>query len=435
MLQRTLQAIRIPRPHQRMATAVAIVTLLFVSTGFVPEQPQNTELTIEPMKEVAQIEATTETVVEEVSADLVHTHIVKQGDNMAMIFDRNNLSPKTLYALTRTQHGAALAGIFPGAELRFQRQGQELVKLTYQAGPLESIEFSRDADGTFSSKEVVRVPEKVLTYKHGRIESSLFLTSQEIGLPDSLTMRLAQIFQWDIDFVLDIRPGDEFFALIEEQYLNGEFIGYGDILAARFINQNNMYTAVRFEGEDGSVDFFDPSGLSMRKAFLRAPVDFSRISSSFNMRRKHPLHNTIRPHRGIDYAAPRGTPILAAGDGRIKTASRTQANGNFVVIRHGEQFVTKYLHLSKFGRNIKSGRKVQQGQTIGYVGSTGWATGPHLHYEFLVNGVHQNPRTVKLPEAEPVAAGQMANFKTSTYPNIVLLDHFADQVALALAEL
>jgi murein DD-endopeptidase MepM/ murein hydrolase activator NlpD len=418
-----------------MATAVAIVTLLFVSTGFVPEQPQNTELTIEPMKEVAQIEATTGTVVEEVSADLVHTHIVKQGDNMAMIFGRNNLSPKTLYALTRTQHGAALAGIFPGAELRFQRQGQELVKLTYQAGPLESIEFSRDADGTFSSKEVVRVPEKVLTYKHGRIESSLFLTSQEIGLPDSLTMRLAQIFQWDIDFVLDIRPGDEFFALIEEQYLNGEFIGYGDILAARFINQNNMYTAVRFEGEDGSVDFFDPSGLSMRKAFLRAPVDFSRISSSFNMRRKHPLHNTIRPHRGIDYAAPRGTPILAAGDGRIETASRTQANGNFVVIRHGEQFVTKYLHLSKFGRNIKSGRKVQQGQTIGYVGSTGWATGPHLHYEFLVNGVHQNPRTVKLPEAEPVAAGQMANFKTSTYPNIVLLDHFADQVALALAEL
>ncbi|MDG1702990.1 MAG: peptidoglycan DD-metalloendopeptidase family protein [Pseudomonadales bacterium] len=435
MLQRTLQAIRIPRPHQRMATAVAIVTLLFVSTGFVPEQPQNTELTIEPMKEVAQIEATTETVVEEVSADLEHTHIVKQGDNMAMIFGRNNLSPKTLYALTRTQHGAALAGIFPGAELRFQRQGQELVKLTYQAGPLESIEFSRDADGTFSSKEVVRVPEKVLTYKHGRIESSLFLTSQEIGLPDSLTMRLAQIFQWDIDFVLDIRPGDEFFALIEEQYLNGEFIGYGDILDARFINQNNMYTAVRFEDEDGSVDFFDPSGLSMRKAFLRAPVDFSRISSSFNMRRKHPLHNTIRPHRGIDYAAPRGTPILAAGDGRIKTASRTQANGNFVVIRHGEQFVTKYLHLSKFGRNIKSGRKVQQGQTIGYVGSTGWATGPHLHYEFLVNGVHQNPRTVKLPEAEPVAAGQMANFKTSTYPNIVLLDHFADQVALALAEL
>ena len=435
MLKRTLQAIRIPRPHQRMATAVAIVTLLFVSTGFVPEQPQNTELTLEPMQEMVQIEATTETVVEEVPADLVHTHIVKQGDNMAMIFGRNNLSPKTLYALTRTQHGAALAGIFPGAELRFQRQGQELVKLTYQAGPLESIEFSRDADGTFSSKEVVRVPEKVLTYKHGRIESSLFLTSQEIGLPDSLTMRLAQIFQWDIDFVLDIRPGDEFFALIEEQYLNGEFIGYGDILAARFINQNNMYTAVRFEGEDGSVDFFDPSGLSMRKAFLRAPVDFSRISSSLNMRRKHPLHNTIRPHRGIDYAAPRGTPILAAGDGRIETASRTQANGNFVVIRHGEQFVTKYLHLSKFGRNIKSGRKVQQGQTIGYVGSTGWATGPHLHYEFLVNGVHQNPRTVKLPEAEPVAAGQMANFKTSTYPNIVLLDHFADQVALALAEL
>ena len=435
MLKQKLKTIRIPRPHQRMATAVAIVTLLFVSTGFVPEQPQNIELAIEPMQELVQVKAEPEPVVEEAPADLVHTHIVKQGDNMAMIFGRNKLPPKILHALTKTQHGDALAGIFPGAELRLQRQGDKLVKLTYQAGPLESIEFSRDANGAFSSEEVVRVPERVLTYKHGRIESSLFLTSQEIGLPDSLTMRLAQNFQWDIDFVLDIRPADEFFALIEEQYLDGEFIGYGDILAARFINQNKMYTAVRFEDEDGSVDFFDPSGLSMRKAFLRAPVDFSRISSSFNMRRKHPLHNTIRPHRGIDYAAPRGTPILAAGDGRIETASRTQANGNFIVIRHGEQFVTKYLHLSKFGRNIKSGRKVKQGQTIGYVGSTGWATGPHLHYEFLVNGVHQNPRTVKLPEAEPVPSQQIANFKASTQPNIVLLDHFADQVALALAEL
>lgn len=435
MLKQTLKTIRIPRQHQRLATVVAIITLLFVSTGFVPEQPQETELAVEPMQELVQVEVAPEPIVEKAPEERVHTHTVKQGDNMAMIFGRNELSPKTLHALTKTEHGDALAGIFPGAELRFQRQGEQLVKLTYQAGPLESIEFSLNANGVFSSEEVVRAPERVLTYVHGRIENSLFLTSQEIGLPDSLTMRLAQIFQWDIDFVLDIRPGDEFFALIEEQYLDGEFIGYGDILAARFINQSKAHTAVRFEDEDGSADFFDPSGLSMRKAFLRAPVDFSRISSSFNMRRKHPLHNTIRPHRGIDYAAPRGTPILAAGEGRIETASRTQANGNFIVIRHGEQFVTKYLHLSKFARNIKSGRKVKQGQTIGYVGSTGWATGPHLHYEFLVNGVHQNPRTVKLPEAEPVTAGQMASFKKNTYPNVVLLDHFADQVALAVAEL
>jgi murein DD-endopeptidase MepM/ murein hydrolase activator NlpD len=436
MLKQTLKTMRLPPLHRRLATAVAIVTLLFVSMGFVPERPHDTEVVIEPTEPALQVESAPKaTPVEEAPALETQTIIIKEGDNMAMIFGRNKLSPKTLHALTNTKHGDALAGIFPGAKLSFQRRDGELAKLTYQPGPLERIEFSRDDDGAFFSKEVIQTPEKVLTYKHGKIESSLFLTSQGIGLPDSATMRLAQIFQWDIDFVLDIRPGDEFFALLEEQYLDGEFIGYGDIIAARFINQNKIYTAVRFEGDDGSADFFDPSGLSMRKAFLRAPVDFSRISSSFNMRRKHPLHNTVRPHRGIDYAAPRGTPILAAGDGRIETASRTQANGNFVVIRHGEQFVTKYLHLSKFGRNIKKGLRVKQGQTIGYVGSTGWATGPHLHYEFLVNGVHQNPRTVRLPEAEPVPAQQLANFKASTYPNIVLLDHFVDQVALALAEL
>ncbi len=434
MLKQTLKAIQIPLLHRRLATAVAIVTLIFVSTGFVPEHPEDIELTIEPKQALIEVKPEPEPALEEAPELEVQALTIQEGDNMAIIFGRNKLSAKTLHALTKTKHGEALAGIFPGAELQFLRKDGELVKLIYQPGPLESIEFSRDADDVFSSREIIRTPEKVLTYQHGRIDSSLFLTSQGLGLPDSLTMRLAQIFQWDIDFVLDIRPGDEFFAVIEEQYFDGEFIGYGDILAARFVNQSKAYTAVRFEDEDGSADFFDPSGLSMRKAFLRAPVDFSRISSSFNMRRKHPLHNTIRPHRGIDYAAPKGTPILAAGDGRVEIASRTQANGNFVVIRHGEQFVTKYLHLSKFARNIKKGRKVKQGQTIGYVGSTGWATGPHLHYEFLVNGVHQNPRTVKLPEAEPVGATQMANFKTSTYPNIVLLDHFVDQVVLALAE-
>jgi murein DD-endopeptidase MepM/ murein hydrolase activator NlpD len=171
----------------------------------------------------------------------------------------------------------------------------------------------------------------------------------------------------------------------------------------------------------------------MRKAFLRAPVEFSRISSSFNLRRKHPLYKTVRPHRGIDYAAPRGTPILAAGDGRIEQASRTKANGNYVVIKHGEQFVTKYLHLSKFARNIKTGKRVKQGQTIGYVGATGYATGPHLHYEFLVNGVHQNPRTVKLPQARPVRQQERARFQEVTFTSILLLDHFRDQTALASA--
>ena len=170
----------------------------------------------------------------------------------------------------------------------------------------------------------------------------------------------------------------------------------------------------------------------MRKAFLRAPVEFSRISSNFNLRRVHPLFKTVRPHRGIDYAAPRGTPILAAGDGKVTTASRTEPNGNYVVIQHGEQFVTKYLHLSKFGRGIKRGVRVQQGQTIGYVGATGWATAAHLHYEFLVNGVHKNPRTVSLPDAQPIASAEMTRFRARATDYAAKLDTYKTQVAVAL---
>ncbi len=171
----------------------------------------------------------------------------------------------------------------------------------------------------------------------------------------------------------------------------------------------------------------------MKKAFLRAPVEFTRISSNFNLRRKHPLYKRTMPHRGIDYAAPRGTPILAAGDGKVMTASRSNANGNFVVLQHGEEFVTKYLHLSKFANGVRRGSRVSQGDIIGYVGATGWATGPHLHYEFLVNGVHKNPRTVKLPDANPISSDEQQRFAQATAPVMQLLDNFKQQTQLALA--
>ncbi|MEJ2088020.1 MAG: peptidoglycan DD-metalloendopeptidase family protein [Gammaproteobacteria bacterium] len=265
------------------------------------------------------------------------------------------------------------------------------------------------------------------------MDHSLFMASQRAGLDDALTMRLAHIFQWDIDFVLDIRKGDEFYVLFEDRYLDDKFIGYGEILAAEFINQGQSYRAVRYMDEEGHGDFFNPDGRNMRKAFLRAPVEFSRISSNFNLRRKHPLYKRTMPHRGIDYAAPTGTPVLAAGNGKVQTVSKSSANGNYVVVQHGEQFVTKYLHLSRFARGIRRGSRVEQGQVIGYVGSTGWATGPHLHYEFLVNGVHQNPRTVKLPDAKPVPEGQQQRFASVTAPYFSLLDNYKEQIQLALA--
>ena len=435
---------QLPSFHRRLATFVAAGLALLLVTGFIKPQQVPTQVMLDtelptskladtPTASIADGQtAPANEAVPSVSQQSSAT--VRPGDNMAMIFNRSGFSAQTLYALTQTPHGQTLADIFPGAQLAFESVDSQLIKLTYQPGPLEQVVFTRATGSSFTSAEIIVEPEALLTYKHGVIDNSLFLTSQSIGLPDNLTMRLAQIFQWDIDFVLDIRPGDEFFLVFQEQYLDSEFIGHGAILAARFINQGKSYTAVRYTNEAGDADYFDPDGLSMRKAFLRAPVEFSRISSSFNLRRKHPLYKTVRPHRGIDYAAPRGTPILAAGDGKVEQASRTKANGNYVVIKHGEQFVTKYLHLSKFARSIRAGQRVKQGQTIGYVGATGYATGPHLHYEFLVNGVHQNPRTVDLPEAQPVPAAEQNRFRELTLSNILLLDHFSEQVVMLASE-
>ena len=256
---------------------------------------------------------------------------------------------------------------------------------------------------------------------HGLIDHSLFVASQRIGLDDETTMRVAHIFQWDIDFVLDIRKGDEFDIVVEELHLNGDFVGYGNILAARFVNQSDSYFAIRYMDRDGAAGYFNPTGESMKKAFLRAPLEFTRVSADFNMKRVHPLWNRTMPHRGIDYVAPVGTPVLAAGTGQVRVAGYTKANGNYVVIGHGNEFQTKYLHLSKLGPGTRRGRKVTQGDVIGFVGSTGWATGPHLHYEFLVNGKHRNPRTVPLPKSNPINKAELKRFRSHLQPTLALL--------------
>jgi murein DD-endopeptidase MepM/ murein hydrolase activator NlpD len=361
------------------------------------------------------------------------TSVVRAGDSLSLIFKREGIAARDLHLLMTTDPlGKRLRNIFPGQQLAFTlTSGDTLARIEYSSGPLQTLVFVRDGD-KFIGEEINREPERVTAYKHGVIENSLFLASQRAGLNDTMTMRLAQIFQWDIDFVLDLRRGDEFSVLFEELYVDGEFIGHGDILAAEFVNRGRNYRAIRYTDKAGTSNYYTPEGNSMRQAFLRAPVEFSRISSNFNMNRTHPLFNRSMPHRGIDYAAPTGTPILASGDGRVITASRTAPNGNYVVIQHGQQVTTKYLHLSKFGANIKQGVRVRQGQVIGYVGATGWASGPHLHYEFLVNGVHQNPRTVKLPQADPIPRSELAIFIERSAPLLALLDnHKQQQLAMA----
>ncbi len=264
--------------------------------------------------------------------------------------------------------------------------------------------------------------ETRLAYASGTIDSSLFAAGQKAGLSDTVVMQLAAIFGWDVDFALDIRHGDSFTVLYEQQYLDGEKLADGNIIAAEFINQGTAYNAIRFTDPSGNGGYYTPAGLSMRKAFLRSPVDFYRISSRFQRERLNPVLHIRRPHLGVDYAAPTGTPIKAAGDGKIIFRGRKGGYGNVIIIQHTGVYRTLYGHMSRFRGGLSVGSHVRQGQVIGYVGMTGLATGPHLHYEFLVNGTHRNPLTVKLPNASPIAAKYRAAFEAQAKTLMARLD-------------
>ena len=264
---------------------------------------------------------------------------------------------------------------------------------------------------------IAEIVEREMTVEiaeaEGEITSSVYAAAKKAGLSDAMVMELASIFGWDIDFVFDIREGDRFIVVYEKLFREGKFLRNGQILAATFFNQGQRYRALHYETDNGA-DYFDPEGRNMRREFLRAPLNFSYISSGFNPRRMHPVLKRIRPHNGIDYYAPRGTPVYAAGNGKVIRSDYSNANGHHVFIQHGDNIVTRYLHFSS--RAVKKGQTVRQGQTIGYVGSTGLATGPHLHYEFVVNGVHRNPRTVPLPEVIPLEGESLAEFRRQAAP-------------------
>lgn len=361
------------------------------------------------------------------------TFTIQSGDSLSRLFSRAGLNDRALYELmNESPEARALHRIMPGHEVTFEIDADgRLTQLVYDHSRLSSLVFTR-ADDTFTASEIIREPEVHTAYRQATIDSSLFLAGQRAGMTDSLTMELAGIFGWDIDFIMDIRSGDTFSVLFEERFLDGEKIGNGPILAAEFNNRGRTFQAVRYVNSEGKADYYTPDGKSMRRAFLRTPVDFTRISSPFNPNRRHPVLNTIRAHKGTDYAAPRGTPIKAAGDGRVTFAGRKGGYGNTVIIQHGQTYQTLYAHLHNFNRGIRSGVNVRQGQIIGYVGSTGLATGPHLHYEFYVNGVVKNPVTVALPQADPVPKAELARFKAQTQPMMAKLEQYLESTTVAM---
>lgn len=359
------------------------------------------------------------------------TVMVKNGDSLTSLFLRANLTARDVYYITeaaKTHKEANLHRIRPGQSISVVVNNGELQKLKHQKSGLESTLFTRHGD-SYLVEEIVRTPDIQTRFASATLEDSLFLAGQKAELPQKTIMELANVFGGVIDFILDPRKGDSFVVLYEEQFLDGEKIGTGDILSAQYTNNGETHTAVRYVDEQGKAGYFTPEGVSMRKAFLRSPLDFTRISSGFDLQRKHPIHNKIKAHRGIDYAAPTGTPIVSPGDGRVVSSGYTKANGNFLIIQHGQQYTTKYLHLSK--RHVKKGQKVEQGQLIGRVGATGWATGPHLHYEFLVNGVHRNPRTIlnKLPKAKAISESEMPSFKQAISPLLAQLNAHQEWLA------
>ena len=342
---------------------------------------------------------------------------VKSGDNLSAIFSKVGLSDQDLFrVLNSSDEAKVLNQVYPGYQLDFLIPPEgELEQLRLLKSPLEGFLFTLN-NNNYDVESILNFPQLRPTFKVGTIADSLFMAGQREQIPAITIMEMANIFGGVIDFILDPRAGDDFSILYDEKYLDGEFIGHGDILATQYTNQGKTFTAVRYINEEGEAGYYNAEGESMRKAFLRSPLDVFRISSNFNPSRRHPILNTIRAHKGTDYAAPRGTPIRATSDGQVTRASRNGSFGNLVIVKHAGGFETKYAHLSKYANGVKKGKRVRQGDIIGYVGTTGSATGPHLHYEFLMGGVHQNPRTIidKLPKAESIDPAEMDSFRTQT---------------------
>ena len=379
-----------------------------------PKKQQQIDLPIKPLMSFAEGGMTG-------TEQLVHKTItVKKGQTLSGIFTDLGLSQALLLKIAHfNDESKKLVKVMPGNDLQFtfSHDGQ-LTQLRYQASTFEELVVHNDMNQL--STELIKHDQQIrLVNAEGYITNSLFGAGKQAGLSDNMVMKLANIFSWDIDFVLEIREGDSFSLIYERVYKNGEYLADGKILAASFSNQGSTYEAVYYEDSEGEGSYFAADGRAMKKAFLRAPLNFSYISSNFNPKRKHPITNRVKAHRGIDYRAPTGTPVFAAGGGRVIASTYNKYNGNYVFIQHPNGIITKYLHFSK--RAVKKGQRVKQGQTIGYVGSTGLSTASHLHYEFIYNGVHRNPRTVSLPKSKPLAADLMPDFLNYATPLLAQL--------------
>ncbi len=363
------------------------------------------------------------------------TLTVKPGDSLSSLLHPLGVGAGQVYALINSDEKLArLTKLRPGEQLEvIVSEDGALRGVRYNPSRVETL-TAKLTGGGWTARLSQREYQKQTRFAQAEITNSLFLAGAAAGISDRLTMQLAELFAWDVDFVLDIRKGDQFRVLYEELYLDGEKVGEGDILMAEFWNQGRHLSAFRYETLSGDVEYLDIKGDSMRKEFIRTPVAFARISSRFNLSRKHPVLNRIRAHKGTDYAAPSGTLIRAAGDGKVIFAGVKGGYGNVIILKHGQIYTTLYAHMRSFAKGIRVGKRVKQGQTIGYVGSSGLATGPHLHYEFRINGVHRNPQTVPLPKARGINDNERSEFLIAANRLKAQMTLFAEAATLASSD-
>lgn len=420
------------RRTRRAALAVAVFSIFGVVTAF------------GTVRETSQPPVERITVVEPLAISAAplpaeNAHVFWQeerfdrGDTLAALLARLRVDPAVAARLVR-ENGRAkpFRALRPGMVVQaLTADHGDLLSLRFVAGRDTVLGFDRTPDG-FSTVEEPAEFSSAVHMKSGEIRSSLFAAADDAGLPDSVAIQIAEIFGGDIDFHRDLRKGDRFSVIFETLYHQGRAIKSGRVLAAEFINDGREYRAVWFGEDPDTGSYYGANGQSLRKAFLRSPLEFSRVTSGFSMRRFHPLLNTWRAHKGVDYGAPTGTRVRATGDGVVELIGRQDGYGNVVALRHKGQISTLYAHLSKFGAGIQRGARVGQGDIIGYVGATGWATGPHLHYEFRVGNEHRNPLTMVFPAAAPVPTARMGAFRDQTGPYVAQLDQLRSVSIAAL---
>lgn len=342
---------------------------------------------------------------------------IQRGDTIGSLLNRLHIEDTAAINFLRSAKDAkTLYQLVPGRSVRAKTGANgELIALRYIASDNTQLTVDREGEAFKASEQAAPLEARIIM-KSGEIRSSLFGATDAAGVPDAISTQMAEVFSSDIDFHLDIRKGDRFAVVYEMLYSNGEPVKAGRVLAAEFVNQGKAYRAMYFKDREGREGYYTPEGNNLRKAFLRSPLEFSRITSGFTKARFHPVLKTWRAHKGVDYGAPTGTRVRATADGTIALAGKQSGYGNIVIIQHKGSFSTAYGHLSAFAKGMHRGARVNQGDVIGYVGSTGMATGPHLHYEFRVAGVQRNPLTVPMPQSFPIAAHFKSDFLAQARP-------------------